>query len=359
MSINQLYFTWMQRIKELHPRERKTRIRNMALLLSGIAESRSVHLSKIANKIPLPALNSSIVRRLGRFLDNPIVRVRHWYEPVARRLITQIEQHHHEFRLIVDGSKIGFNHQLLIISIGWRRRALPLAWTWVKGVRGHSSVRVQLALLVYVRRLLPAGYPVLLVGDNEFGPIKVLQQLDAWQWHYVLRQQKSHRVKLPSDSLWHAFGDLISRPGQRLWFPAAKLTRQWAYDVNLVAWWQPGEKDPWLLATNLPSLNTALKSYQRRMWIEAMFADFKRQGFDLESTHLRHFQRLSRLTLAVVLLYVWLVSYGSYIIKIGQRHLVDRRDRRDLSLFRIGYDMIQRRLTRALSISITFSLHFT
>jgi hypothetical protein len=43
------------------------------------------------------------------------------------------------------------------------------------------------------------------------------------------------------------------------------------------------------------------------MWIEEMFADFKGHGFDLESTQLRHFERLSRLTLAVAMLYVWLV----------------------------------------------------
>ena len=90
-----------------------------------------------------------------------------------------------------------------------------------------------------------------------------------------------------------------------------------------------------------------------------MFGDFKKHGFDLESTHLRHFRRLSRLTLAVALLYVWLVAYGSYVVKTGQRYLVDRSDRRDLSLFRIGFDMLERRLARALSISINFSLCFT
>jgi len=37
------------------------------------------------------------------------------------------------------------------------------------------------------------------------------------------------------------------------------------------------------------------------MWVEAMFGDLKKPGFDLESTMLRHFLRLSRLTLAVVL----------------------------------------------------------
>ncbi len=39
-----------------------------------------------------------------------------------------------------------------------------------------------------------------------------------------------------------------------------------------------------------------------------VFADFKGQGFDLESTRLRRFGKLSRLTLAVAMLYVWLVA---------------------------------------------------
>lgn len=69
------------------------------------------------------------------------------------------------------------------------------------------------------------------------------------------------------------------------------------------------------------------------MWIEEMFGDLKTHGFDLEKTHLRHFMRLSRLTLAVALLYVWLVAFGSHIIKTSIRYLVDRADRRDLSIF--------------------------
>ena len=38
-----------------------------------------------------------------------------------------------KIRLIVDGSKVGFGHQLLLLAIAYRRRAIPLAWTWVKG----------------------------------------------------------------------------------------------------------------------------------------------------------------------------------------------------------------------------------
>jgi hypothetical protein len=88
-----------------------------------------------------------------------------------------------------------------------------------------------------------------------------------------------------------------------------------------------------------------LRYYARRMWIEEMFGDLKRHGFDLESTMLRHFLRLSRLTLAVVLLYVWMLSVGTQTVRGGLRHLVDRKERRDLSIFQIGLRFIERCLT--------------
>ena len=80
-----------------------------------------------------------------------------------------------------------------------------------------------------------------------------------------------------------------------------------------------------------------------------MHGDFKKHGFDLESTMLRDFLRLSRLTLAVAFLYVWLISVGCTTIHAGLRHLVDRNDRRDLCIFQIGLRFIQRRLTNGLS----------
>ena len=48
---------------------------------------------------------------------------------------------------------------------------------------------------------------------------------------------------------------------------------------------------------------------------------------------LHNLLRLSRLTLAVACLYVWLVSVAGRNIHEGLRHLVDRTDRRDLSIF--------------------------
>ena len=67
---------------------------------------------------------------------------------------------------------------------------------------------------------------------------------------------------------------------------------------------------------------------------------------------LRHFERLSRLTLAVALLYVWLMSIGTRTVRDGLRNMVDRTDRRDLSIFQIGFRFIERCVTNALSYRI-------
>ena len=68
---------------------------------------------------------------------------------------------------------------------------------------------------------------------------------------------------------------------------------------------------------------------------------------------LRNPPRLSRLTLAVAFLYVWLLSVGSRTIRAGLRHFVDRKDRRDLSIFQIGLRFIDRRLLNSLPFSLS------
>jgi hypothetical protein len=353
MPTNRLYHTWMREICELRPNERITRLRNFVWLIVGIYQSRSVHLSKVAGKIPGLANLVSLTRRLSRFLDNPAVRVREWYEPIAQRWIQAQWRCLKEVRLIVDGTKVGFGHQLLMVSLAYRRRAIPIAWTWVRQVRGHSSALKQLALLNYVRSLLPVGGPVFLVGDCEFGSVEALKWLDQWHWLYVLRQKSDSGVWLQSSTDWKPFASFVQKAGQSFWLGHGYLTITHIYPTNLLVHWQSGEKEPWCLATNFPDRDLTLRYYRRRMWIEEMFGDLKKHGFDLESTMLHTFLRLSRLTLAVACLYVWLISLGGRTIRRGWRPLVDRSDRRDLSIFQIGFRFIQRSLTNALHFSIS------
>jgi len=94
------------------------------------------------------------------------------------------------------------------------------------------------------------------------------------------------------------------------------------------------------IANKIPSQAKLLSVTRRLTW--------KGHGFDIESTHLVHFARLSRLTLAAGWLYVWLVMTGVKVVKRSLRHIVDRKDRRDLSIFQIGLRWLNRALTNSL-----------
>lgn len=358
MAITKLYHTCFERIRQLRPQERMTRVHNMSWLLAGLFMSGCVHLSHIARKIPGTIQQTSKVKTLTRILNNPHIQVRAWYEPIARNLLAVASQYG-PVRLLVDGTKVGNGHQLLMVALSYRKRALPVAWTWVKGTRGHSSANHQCALLSYVRGLLPAQATVFIAGDSEFGAIAVLQQLETWDWDYALRQKSQHLLRPADSNDWQRYDTLVAKPGDSCWLENVALTQQHAHTTNFLAFWKPGEKEPWLLATNLPTATVTKKRYRLRMGIEEMFGDFKGHGFDLECSRLGGFLSLSRLTLVVALLYYWLVVFGSQAIKHGKRYLVDRRDRRDLSVFRIGFDLLERCLLNAEPIFIRAVPYFS
>ena len=354
MTTNPLYDTWYRRLQQMYTEWHKPQLGNMTALLVGVYLSRSIQLSQIANQISGRATLVSLTRRISRFLEGSGWRVRETYEPIIRPVLSHLAQNL-TVRLVIDSSKVGFQHQLLMVGVAYRKRVIPVAWTWVRGNRGHSSAHEQLALLGYVRGLLPAQARVELTGDCEFGLISLLQTLSAWGWHYALRQRPLYQIKPAHDADWQALGSLVTQPGQSRWLPDTQLTAKYQFPTHLLAFWAIGEEEPWLIATNLPTAKDALSTYARRMWIEELFGDLKGHGFDLEATHLCHFLKLSRLTLAVVILFVWLLSSGSRVIKNGQRALVDRADRRDLSLFQIGLRFILRQVVNVLPVSISFA----
>ncbi len=341
IAIPRLYSILLERVLPLVGQWCDSQMTNLILLMMGLYRGRSVHLTRIASKIPSSARKLSTVERLRRFLSNEAIEVHEVYDPVAQELLRRAGRSG-QIRLVIDASKVGFGHQLLMVSLCYRRRTLPLVWTWIGHKKGHSLTRTQIALLREVKAWLDDSLQVVLLGDSEFGRTLLLEELNFWGWHYVLRQSGHNLVWLKDEPGWRTLDSLAVRGGGVGWYPHAVLTRDSAYPTHLVTFWKSSFKEPWLLATNLPCPALALHLYSRRMWIEEMFGDIKDNGFDLEATHLRSADRLNRLTLAVCLLFVWLVALGVAITQLGLAALVDRKDRRDLSFFRRGFDWLDR-----------------
>jgi hypothetical protein len=136
-------------------------------------------------KTPVRAKKLSAVKRFEWFLENKAVQVREWYHPFVHSVLTLVASGG-QVNLIIDTSKVSFCFRLVMVSVGYKGRSLPVAWTWCLGWRGHSSTKVQIALLGYVAQLLPGGVKVSLVGDCEFENPLLIEYVHFWKWGLCL-----------------------------------------------------------------------------------------------------------------------------------------------------------------------------
>ena len=181
IGLSQLYSSLHTFILQTLPDSCDTRLANLLFMMRGLFLARSVQLDHIARKMPSRAKKLSSVKRFRRFLDNPLVRVRAWYDPFARWTLLSPARGG-AVHLIIDSTKSAFGFRLVMVSVAYRRRSLPIAWMWAVGTRGHTTTNVQMALLNYVRGLLPFSMRVSLVGDSEFGRPLLIAQLQEWGW---------------------------------------------------------------------------------------------------------------------------------------------------------------------------------
>jgi len=341
MSTNlRLYTKVKERISQWLPKERVTRQRNMALMIVGLYLSRAVHLSLIVRKWPSQSKEVSLVNRLLRFLNNPQVKVQNWYEPIAGDLLAYCAKEC--IRLIIDTTKVGFGYRLMTIGLAYRSRTLPLVWSVHRGPKGHTSVSEQIALFKSIRHLVPDKAKVWVMGDTEFESVQLLRWIRLQDWHFVIRQRGSIKVRQPGQP-WRNINQFDLTQGQTRYLGWVRLTQKYAAGPFwLILHWEEGEDEPWYLVSDCLGQRRLLQLYRTRMWIEEMYGDLKGHGFDLESTQLDDPDRISRLFLAVCLAFVWLIATGSRIVKRGWRHFVDCKSRRDKSYFRIGWDWIER-----------------
>lgn len=340
----QLYAIWRQRLNQRLVGICRSQLENMLYMIVGMYQASSVHLSLIARKLPIRAQKLSLEKRLRRFLSNEAVNVRDWYAPWVTELVRAAGSSG-QLHLIVDTTKVSSRFRKLSVAVAYRRRALPVLWDWIAHPVGHSTLKQQIAFFEELKSLIPDDVAVSLVGDGEFDHPLLMEYFNHWGWTYVLRQKSDALIWMRDHHDFQRLDSLGLRRGEQWWIGNVVLTRSSAYPSHIVAYWQSDQDAPLYLATNQPDPRTALRLYKRRMWIEEMFGDMKRHGFNLEHSRLRTPERLSRLTLVVAILYLWLVALGEHVLSHGFQAEIDRSDRHDLSIFRLGWDWLERRLS--------------
>ncbi len=270
--------------------------------------------------------------------------------PVAQALLAKLAQQ--PLVLVMDGSVIGRGCVALMLSVVYHGRALPLAWLVVQGKQGHLPQETHCALLAQLQPLIPPTADVTLLGDGEFDGTALQAMLRRLQWHYVCRTASS--ITFTAYGCHLTVGDLAPERGELLGVRPAWVTTEEYGPVSLLALWEEAYEEPLYLVTNMPDLQAAIALYRKRAHIETFFSDQKSRGFDIHRSHLSDPKRLTRLLIVSCLAYLWLVYLGVCALRDDWLKRLHRRDRCDLSLFRLGLRLLARCLRDDIALPAGF-----
>jgi len=286
-------------------------VQTLALLMVGIFEARDVRLSRIAERVPLDIQEDNVAQRFRRWLKNPQVSERVIYDSVAFGILGALR--HTRLRIQVDRTEVNEGLNVLMVSVYYRKRAIPLLWK-VLSHKGTSTFKERNQILAHLEELLPAGCTVIILGDREFGTADMMRSIQAYSWDFCLRVKGTHFI-CPTPGIWVKLKALAPTPGTHYFLTDVVFTKAQCYGpLHFALALDVGSRDPWFIATNLLPTRRTLRDYARRFGCEEMFSDLKARGFHLDLSQLLHPERFSRLLLAVVLLYVWVLSVARRLV---------------------------------------------
>jgi Transposase DDE domain len=213
--------------------------------------------------------------------------------------------------LALDATTLGTRFTVLALSVVYRGCAIPVAWTVLAATATHAWRREWLRMLRLVGRAIPRSWTVLVLADRGWYARWLFRRITRLGWHPFLRiniggtfRPQGHVRGVPLKTLVPAPGTTWQGTG------IAFQGRHRQLHCTLLARWEAGYKDPWLLLTDLPPETRTACWYGLRAWIEQGFKITKRAGWQWQRTHMTKPERAARLWLAVAVATLWLLSVG-------------------------------------------------
>lgn len=323
MPLSTRYDTILTQLTSQLPDLRPRLAEPLTCALVGMSQSVSAQQRQIASAMPLKTKQQSKIQRLRRLLDNPKLTAKDIYQPIVRAALTGLSRQ--KVHLLLDRVVLTDSQNVLVVSVGFRRRSVPLIWR-ILPHQGSSTLTDQQQLLRQAAKLLPPSVRITVHADSEFRSQLLFDWLRKRRWNAILGIRGN--VHVTTDP---------AVPGQPLstWLPhrdsVAYLNHVWLTEErcgprNILAWWDKndrGELICYAVMTNLPATWQTYRVGSRRMWIETMVRDWQSGGFELGTSAISNRERFARLLILVCLVYVWFVSLGRWLVKKGYRALLD------------------------------------
>ena len=349
---DKVYTRVKKTIQKMMKMDPQGQVVTLAMMISGIVMSRNTQLSVMSSEIPTKTKEKSIEMRRRRWVKDDIDGET-VYMPFARQILEAWS--HLALVLVMEGSQAGRGCMVLMIGVLYQKRALPIAWLVYKGKKGHASAERHIQALKKVCPILPEESQVVLLGDAEYDTTEMMAWVEEnTAWQYVLRTSPQIYIQTNQDN--QPLRDYPVEKGKVFCLQNVGFTQTSTLTLHVISWWASRYEEPIFLVTNIENPYDACRYYRRRFRIETFFADQKSRGFHIHKSHLADPARLSRLLIAACLAYIWMITQGLHVIVENNWSLIDRTERTDKSLFRLGLDWIKYALKHGLEFQPLF--HF-
>ena len=311
------------------------RVSVLAAMVSGVLRQGSSRLPDLARANPDLKQQASKEKQYKRWLLNDHTAYRIHYLPYVERLLKVLGSAN-DLVFSIDGSTAGRGCMVLMLSVIYQNRAIPVVWSVVRAKKGHLPEAMHRQLLSRLADIAPANCPITIVGDGEYDGLDWQDDIVSHGWDYVLRTGRAKLAGQDADDLL-ALKWLSPELGQDTFtLTQAYFTQQGYGPVNLTVWHQGRYKQAIYLLSNLHYAPDITKCYKKRFKIETFFSDQKSRGFNLHRSHLKDPERLAKLLIATCLAYILCILAGVQCQQSSHYPFVHRTDRCDLSLFALG-----------------------
>ena len=173
-----------------------------------------------------------------------------------------------------------------------------------------------------------SDYEVIVLGDREFGSVKLASWLCQREVKFIFRVKQGRYIQ-EENSDYIRLSDMGLVPGTSFYLADRKFTKQKGFGTfDIAGYWLrkyrgKQEDEGWYLLTNVGTLKQSVDIFKCRSGIEALFKDCKTGGYNLEKSHANN-HRLSSLILLIALAYTCAVIQGEKIKTMGVQKYVGR-----------------------------------
>ncbi|MGK7878376.1 MAG: transposase, partial [Xenococcaceae cyanobacterium] len=208
-----------------------------------------------------------------------------------------------------DASTLGQRFTLLVISVVYRGCGIPVAWKIVAATGKGSWKPHWLKLFEHLEGGIPSDWFIIVTTDRGLYAKWLYEEICRLGWHPFMRINQQGHYRPVGQPSFRPGNHLIPEVGQG-WTGLVSCFSTNTLECTLLARWDEGYSDPWLIVTDLAEQQAEICWYGLRSWIECLFKDIKRGGFQWHLTKMTDPQRAERLWLAIAVATLWLVSVG-------------------------------------------------